>query len=120
MFLSSILKSVSKKYSKVKIEGISFDTRQLKKKDIFFAINGNQTSGSNFIKEAEFKGASAIAGSLTNLIDTLLKGDAVDNTWATLSGLADAMDNDSNLSGDFNKLLQKKISIPQNQNLNFE
>jgi hypothetical protein len=44
------------------------------------------------------QGAAEIAGSLTNLIDTLLKGTGVDDTWATLSGLKTAMNDDSALS----------------------
>ena len=60
MYLGQLLKSVSKKYQKVNVQGISFDSRKVKKKDIFFAIQGNQTSGTKFIKEAIFKGASAI------------------------------------------------------------
>ena len=60
MYLGQLLKSVSKKYQKVNVQGISFDSRKVKKKDIFFAIQGNQTSGIKFINEAIFKGASAI------------------------------------------------------------
>ena len=43
-------------------------------------------------------GATGIQGSLTNLIDTLLKGTGVDSTWETLSGLKTAMNNDAALS----------------------
>ena len=60
MYLGQLLKSVSKKYQKINVQGISFDSRKVKKKDIFFAIQGNQTSGIKFINEAIFKGASAI------------------------------------------------------------
>ena len=60
MYLGQLLKSVSKKYQKIDVQGISFDSRKVKKKDIFFAIQGNQTSGIKFIKEVIFKGASAI------------------------------------------------------------
>ena len=45
MQLGQLLKSVGKKYQKIYVEGISFDSRKVKKKDIFFAITGNQTSG---------------------------------------------------------------------------
>jgi murE/murF fusion protein len=60
MYLGQLLKSVSTKYQKINVRGISFDSRKVKKKDIFFAIQGNQTSGTKFIKEAIFKGASAV------------------------------------------------------------
>ena len=60
MFLSKLLGSVKKGYRKISIKGICFDSRQIKKKDIFFAIKGKKTSGTKFIKEAISKGASAI------------------------------------------------------------
>ena len=60
MFLGNLLGSVRKKYRKISIEGICFDSRKVKKKDIFFAIKGNQTSGTKFIEDAISKGASAI------------------------------------------------------------
>jgi len=39
------------------INGISIDTRTLKKGDVFFAIKGENTDGHNFIKDAFEKGA---------------------------------------------------------------
>ena len=47
----------------VRVNGISFDSRKVKKGDIFFAIKGNQTSGIKFINEAISKGASVIISS---------------------------------------------------------
>ena len=60
MHLGELLKSVSKNYQKVPVEGISFDSRKIKKNYIFFAIKGTQTSGVKFINQAILKGASAI------------------------------------------------------------
>ena len=60
MLLGKLLKFTNKKYRKICIKGISFDSRKIKKKDIFFAIEGNQTSGTKFIKDAISKGASII------------------------------------------------------------
>lgn len=60
MLLGNLLRSVRKKYRKISVEGICFDSRKVKKKDIFFAIRGSKTSGTKFIKEAISKGASAI------------------------------------------------------------
>ena len=60
MYLSQLLKSVSKDYQKIQVNGISFDSRKVKKKDIFFAITGSQTSGIKFINEAITKGAAVI------------------------------------------------------------
>jgi len=63
MLLGNLLKSVKGKYQKIPIKGICFDSRKIKKKDIFFAIEGNKISGNNFINEAIHKGAAAIVTS---------------------------------------------------------
>ena len=42
MLLGNLLGSVRKKYRKISVEGICFDSRKVKKKDIFFAIKGDQ------------------------------------------------------------------------------
>ena len=60
MYLGNLLKSVSKNYQKITVNGISFDSRNVKKKDIFFAIKGKKTSGSKFINNAINNGAVAI------------------------------------------------------------
>ena len=60
MYLNQILKSAGKKYPKIKFKGICFDTRKIKKHDIFFAIKGNKTSGKKYIKKAIAKGAASI------------------------------------------------------------
>ncbi len=63
MLLGNLLKSTSKNYRKISVKGISFDSRKIRKNDIFFAIKGTQTSGIKFINEALSKGASAIVSS---------------------------------------------------------
>ena len=60
MYLGNLLKSVSKKHQKIPVNGISFDSREVKKRDIFFAIKGKNTSGVKFINHAINKGAVAI------------------------------------------------------------
>ena len=60
MLLGDLLKSTSAKYRKIPIKGISFDSRNIKKRDVFFAIQGKKTSGIKFINEAILKGASVI------------------------------------------------------------
>ena len=60
MLLGDLLKNINKKYKKITVTGISFDSRNVKKGDIFFSIKGSQTSGEKFINEAILKGASAI------------------------------------------------------------
>lgn len=42
------------------ISGVSYDSRSLKKGDVFFALPGRGADGKDFIKEAVRKGASVI------------------------------------------------------------
>ena len=63
MHLGRLLKSVSKDYQKIHVREISFDSRKVKKGDIFFAIKGSQTSGIKFINDAISKEASVIISS---------------------------------------------------------
>ena len=60
MNLGHLLKSAGKEFQEIKIKGISFDSRKIKKGDIFFAIKGNKTSGVKFIHNAILNGAAAI------------------------------------------------------------
>ena len=60
MYLEHLIKSADKKYKKIPISGISFDSRKVEKRNIFFAVEGNKISGSKFVNEAILKGASAI------------------------------------------------------------
>ena len=60
MLLGNLLKSVGRNYKKIPVKGIAFDSRKVKKGDIFFAIKGNQTSGIKFVNDAISKGASVI------------------------------------------------------------
>ena len=58
MFIQDIL-SKARNDSK-KVSGISFDTRTLKKNNIFFAIPGSNENGLKYINLAIAKGASAV------------------------------------------------------------
>jgi len=60
MLLGNLLKNTNKIYKKIFVNGISFDSRTVKKNNIFFAIDGNKNLGTKFINEAISKGASAI------------------------------------------------------------
>ena len=60
MLLGNLLKSTNKKYQKIYVSGISFDSRKVKKNDIFFAIPGVKRNGEKFIGEAINRGASVI------------------------------------------------------------
>ena len=56
MYLGSLLKSIDNKYKKISIRGICFNSKKVKKRDVFFAIKGNKKKGSKFINEAIYKG----------------------------------------------------------------
>ena len=68
MRLGNLIKSVNKKYQKIPVSGISFDSKKVQKENIFFAIEGNKISGSKFINEAIGKGSSAIIASKKRII----------------------------------------------------
>ena len=63
MILGNLLKSSSRRYKKIPVAGISFDSRKVKKNYIFFAIDGTKNLGTDFIDEAITKGAAAIVSS---------------------------------------------------------
>ena len=63
MLLGNLIKSINSKHGKIPVNGISFDSRKVKKKDVFFAIKGKKTSGEKFINDAILNGASVIVGS---------------------------------------------------------
>lgn len=46
--------------SDIEISGLEYDSRKVKKGDLFFAIKGEKSNGNDFIKDAISKGASAI------------------------------------------------------------
>tara|TARA_B100000029_G_scaffold114314_1_gene106813 strand:+ start:5140 stop:7986 length:2847 start_codon:yes stop_codon:yes gene_type:complete len=60
MLLRYLLNTTSKNHRKIRVKGISFDSRKIKKNYIFFAIQGRKTSGTKYIKKAVSAGASAI------------------------------------------------------------
>ena len=60
MLLGNLLKKTDKKYQKISVSGISFDSRKVKKGNIFFAIRGKNTSGINFIDQVLSKKPSVI------------------------------------------------------------
>ena len=60
MLLGKLIKCFDKNYRKISVKGIAFDSRSVKKGDIFFAIEGNKNQGRKFITEALSKGASVI------------------------------------------------------------
>ena len=60
MFLKDYYPKLNKKFIKVKFNGIAFNTSEVKKDYIFFAIKGNHFDGNNFIKDAVKNGSKII------------------------------------------------------------
>ena len=72
MYLGNLIKKLDKKYDKVFFSGIAFNSSNVKKNYIFFAIKGNKFDGNNYIKDAIKKGAKIIISE--NKIDFKNKG----------------------------------------------
>ena len=60
MFLGNYFKDIKKKYKKFYFSGISFESKNIKKNHIFFAIKGNNVDGNKFIPIAVKKGSKII------------------------------------------------------------
>ena len=60
MLLGDYFNFINKKYSKFFFSGISFNSKKIKKNNIFFAIKGNEIDGNNFISVAIKKGSKII------------------------------------------------------------
>ena len=60
MYLENFVNNLDKKYHKTYFSGLSFNSKQVKKNDIFFAIKGNKLDGSKYIFDAIKKGARII------------------------------------------------------------
>ena len=52
MLLGHYFKNIEQKYSQIYFSGISFNSQQVKKNNIFFAIKGNKIDGNDFISSA--------------------------------------------------------------------
>ncbi len=60
MLLGNYFHNINKNYRKFFFSGISFDTKSIKKNNIFFAIKGNIFDGNKFISKAIKKGSKII------------------------------------------------------------
>ncbi len=60
MLLGNYFDNINKNYRKFSFSGISFDTKSIKKNNIFFAIKGNTIDGNKFIPKAIKKGSKII------------------------------------------------------------
>ncbi len=60
MYLGNLIKNISKKFYKINISGLEFDSKNIKKDNIFFAFKGNKDDGNRYISEAIKRGARVI------------------------------------------------------------
>ena len=60
MLLKNLINNLPEEKKKIKITGLSTNSKDVKKGHIFFAIKGYNNNGEKFIKEAINKGASVI------------------------------------------------------------
>ena len=60
MFLGNYFQNIQSTYKKFFFSGISFDSNEIKKNNIFFAIKGNKVDGNNFISSAISNGAKIV------------------------------------------------------------
>ncbi|WP_075484220.1 UDP-N-acetylmuramoyl-L-alanyl-D-glutamate--2,6-diaminopimelate ligase [Candidatus Pelagibacter communis] len=60
MLLGNYFHNINKNYKNFSFSGISFDTKSIKKNNIFFAIKGNTIDGNKFIPNAIKKGSKII------------------------------------------------------------
>ena len=85
MLLKDLLKSTKKKYQKIPVKGICFDSRNVKKNDIFFAIKGKNKDGNHYLNEAFKKGASLAVVNRLNSSEKINKQIKVKDTLKFLS-----------------------------------
>ena len=60
MYLGKFIKNLDKKYHKIYFSGIAFDSRKVKKDNIFFAIKGTKLNGNKYVFDAINRGAKII------------------------------------------------------------
>ena len=64
MFVGKFFKNINQKNKKHYFSGLSFNSKNIKKNNIFFAIQGNSVNGNRYIHEAIKKGATTIVSNL--------------------------------------------------------
>tara|TARA_Y100000813_G_C24159982_1_gene351629 strand:- start:1144 stop:2814 length:1671 start_codon:yes stop_codon:yes gene_type:complete len=89
-----IFKKIFKKKRFIKFNGLSIDTRSIKKDNLFLAINGKKVNGNYFIKDAYKKGAACVVSdSKKKLGKKIFK---VDNSISFLNSFAKLKRKNSN------------------------
>ena len=64
MLVGSFFKNINPKYKSHFFSGLSFNSLNVKKNNIFFSIKGTKINGNQFIKNAIKKGAKTIVSNL--------------------------------------------------------
>ena len=65
MLLKNLISNLKPNIAALKIRGISFDSRSIRKGDLFVSIKGSKFNGNDYINQATSKGATAIIHSQT-------------------------------------------------------
>ena len=60
MLLGKFIKNINRKYYKIYFSGVAYNSKQVKKNDIFFAIAGTKFDVNNYIFDAINNGAKII------------------------------------------------------------
>ena len=60
MYLINFIQNLKRKYHNIHFSGIAFNSKQVKKDNIFFAIKGKKFDGNEYISDAINKGAKII------------------------------------------------------------
>ena len=88
MLLKNLISNLKPEVGALKIKGISFDSRSIKKGDLFVSIKGKKFDGNNYIGQATSKGAKVIVHSRPikkNKKATFIKFEDTRNILARLS-----------------------------------
>ncbi len=88
MLLKNLISNLKPNIAELKIRGISFDSRSIRRGDLFVSIKGSKFNGNNYINQAASKGATAIIHSQTikkNKKAIYIKVKDTRNTLARLS-----------------------------------
>ena len=67
MLVRKFFNNINQKNRSHYFSGLSFNSKNIKKNNIFFAIEGINVNGKKYIKEAIKKGANTIISNLNNL-----------------------------------------------------
>jgi len=64
MLLGKLIKNIKPAYKSIRFNNIRFNSKDCKKNDIFFSIQGNKLNGNNYIKDAIRNGSKIIISNL--------------------------------------------------------